>query len=46
MLSIPARRPAFNMNEHPGQGTPISNLPSDMGATLPHIHPHTPNGGP
>lgn len=46
MLSIPARRPAFNMNEHPGQGTPISNMPSDMGATLPHIHPHTPNGGP
>ena len=44
MLSIPARRPAFSMNEHPGQGTPISNMPSDMSATLPHVHSHTPSG--
>lgn len=44
MLSIPSRRPSFSLNEHPGQGTPMSNLPNDMSATLPHIHPHTPTG--
>ena len=41
MLSIPARRPSFSLNEHPGQGTPMSNMPHDIGATLPQIN-HNP----
>ncbi|WFC98428.1 hypothetical protein MYAM1_001155 [Malassezia yamatoensis] len=40
MLSIPDRRPNLSMSEHSGQRTPISNMPSDIGATLPTIHSH------
>ncbi|WFD31369.1 hypothetical protein MSPP1_002404 [Malassezia sp. CBS 17886] len=38
MLSIPTRRQSFSRNEHPGQGTPMTNLPGDMSATLPSIN--------
>lgn len=44
MLTIPSRRPSFSMNEHPGQGTPISNMPHDIRATLPQINHNTSSG--
>ena len=37
MLLMPQRPQSFSLSEHPGQGTPMSNLPNDMGATLPQI---------
>ena len=40
MLLMPQRPQSFTLNEHPGQGTPISNMPNDMNATLPSVNQH------
>lgn len=40
MLCIPQRPQSFTLNEHPGQGTPMTNMPNDMGATLPVLNPN------
>lgn len=38
MLLMPQRPPVFSLNEHAGQGTPMSNMPGDMSATLPSVN--------
>jgi len=43
MLLMPQRPQAFSLSEHPGQGTPMSNMPSDMSATLPQLSPNPPS---
>lgn len=36
-LLMPQRQPGFTPSEHPGQSTPMSNMPNDMGASLPQV---------
>lgn len=42
MLLMPQRPQAFSLNEHPGQGTPMSNMPNDISASLPPLNPNPP----
>ncbi|WFD27453.1 hypothetical protein MNAN1_002450 [Malassezia nana] len=43
MLLMPQRPQAFSLNEHPGQSTPMSNMPSDISASLPSLNPNPSN---
>lgn len=43
ILLMPQRPQSFSLNEHPGQGTPMSNMPNDMNATLPQLSPNPPS---